>query len=73
MINMWLINHWSIIDIENFKRLIYESVSDTSEKNIADIAEIAETAEASTSSVLMLEEVKQKKKNFLKFCVRRIT
>ncbi len=64
MINMWLINHWSIIDIENFKRLTYKSISDTSEKNIA---KTAETAEASTSSVLMLEEVKQKKKTFSSF------
>ena len=61
---MWLINHWSIIDIENFKRLTYKSISDTSEKNIA---KTAETAEASTSSVLMLEEVKQKKKTFSSF------
>jgi len=42
-----------------------------SEKNVAETAETAETAEALTSSVSMLEEVKQKKKNFLKSCVRR--
>ncbi len=59
MINKWLITDQSIIDIENFKHLIYESVSDTSEKNVAETAEIAE---ASASSVLILEKVKQKKK-----------
>ena len=58
MINKWLITDQSIIDIENFKRLIYESVSDTSEKNVAETAEIAE---ASASSVSILEKVKKKK------------
>jgi len=39
--------------------LTYESISDTSEKNVA---KTAENAEASTFSVSMLEKVKQKKK-----------
>ncbi len=44
-----------MIDTENFKRLIYESVS---------ISEMLE--KASASSALILEEIKQKKKNLSK-------
>ena len=46
------ITDWSIIDIENFKHLAYESVSDMLKKDASA------TIEASTSSVSILKEMK---------------
>lgn len=52
-----------MIDKKNFKWLVYEFTSDMLEKN--------ETVEALTSSVSILKEMKQKKKNLSKISCKK--